>query len=219
MSIADGRRSNELFETDCGKRCGSDVLETHAAQSAWAGPDAESPRLRYQVWLQQLGWGDGVSWMGWSARRLGAARQKASRESRGCLLGLCWVRAKLLNLRASFPCFRPELEPGNRAAGLVKAREICKNRIHSHLQVTSMQLSQLGQGVMAVIDGIEGLGDTDPIARRLQDLGFVDGEPVRVIARGPLGGEPLAVQIGFTRFALRVAEAERVRVAVEAIAA
>lgn len=50
----------------------------------------------------------------------------------------------------------------------------------------------------------------DPVAQRLQELGFVPGERVRVIARGPLGAEPLAVQIGFTRFALRRAEAERV---------
>lgn len=76
-----------------------------------------------------------------------------------------------------------------------------------------MLLSQLAQGVMAVIAGVEGAGEADSIARRLQDLGFVDGEQVRVIARGPFGGEPLAVQIGFTRFALRVAEANRVRVA------
>lgn len=83
-----------------------------------------------------------------------------------------------------------------------------------------MQLSKLAKGVTAVIATVEGLGGSDPIARRLQDLGFVDGEPVRVIGRGPLGGEPLAVQIGFTRFALRLAEAERVRVvAVEAAVA
>lgn len=79
-----------------------------------------------------------------------------------------------------------------------------------------MLLSQLAKGVMAVIASVEGVGETDAIARRLQDLGFVDGEPVRVIARGPFAGEPLAVQIGSTRFALRIAEASRVRVAVGA---
>lgn len=79
-----------------------------------------------------------------------------------------------------------------------------------------MLLSQLAQGVRAVITGVDGVGESDAIVRRMLDLGFVDGEPVRVIARGPLGGEPLAVQIGFTRFALRIAEANRVRVAVAA---
>lgn len=52
---------------------------------------------------------------------------------------------------------------------------------------------------------------SDPIARRLREIGFVGGEPVRVIATGPLGGDPLLVQIGFTRFALRRAEAARVQ--------
>lgn len=51
----------------------------------------------------------------------------------------------------------------------------------------------------------------DPIARRLRELGFVGGEPVRIVARAPLGGDPLLVQIGFTRFALRGSEAARVR--------
>lgn len=53
----------------------------------------------------------------------------------------------------------------------------------------------------------------DRIAQRLEELGFVPGERVRVIAHGPLGAEPIAVQLGFTRFALRRAEAERVLLA------
>lgn len=53
---------------------------------------------------------------------------------------------------------------------------------------------------------------SDFVARRLRELGFVPGEPVRVVAQGPLGGDPLLVQIGYTRFALRRAEAERVQV-------
>ena len=56
----------------------------------------------------------------------------------------------------------------------------------------------------------------DPIAQRLRDLGFVDGEPVRVVAVGPMGGDPVLIQIGFTRFALRRAEAARVSVREEA---
>jgi len=52
----------------------------------------------------------------------------------------------------------------------------------------------------------------DPIARRLRELGFVAGEEVRIVARGPFGAEPLLVQVGYTRFALRRAEAARVLV-------
>lgn len=58
----------------------------------------------------------------------------------------------------------------------------------------------------------------DPIARRLRDLGFVPGEVVRVVARAPLGGDPMLIQIGSTRFALRRQEAARVSVQVEAAA-
>lgn len=58
----------------------------------------------------------------------------------------------------------------------------------------------------------------DRVAQRLEELGFVPGERVRVIAHGPLGAEPIAVQLGFTRFALRRVEAERVMLEVTSIA-
>lgn len=57
----------------------------------------------------------------------------------------------------------------------------------------------------------------DPVAARLDELGFVPGATVRVVARGPLGGEPIAVQLGATRFALRRSEAERVDVALASV--
>jgi len=74
------------------------------------------------------------------------------------------------------------------------------------------------KGATGVVAAVEDTYSADPIARRLRELGFVQGEPVRVVARGPLGGDPLLVQIGYTRFALRKAEAARVSVAVEAAA-
>lgn len=64
----------------------------------------------------------------------------------------------------------------------------------------------------AIIESVEDRAPGDVIARRLRELGFVHGEPVRVVAAGPLGAEPLLVQIGYTRFALRRAEAARVMV-------
>ncbi len=74
------------------------------------------------------------------------------------------------------------------------------------------------KGASGVVTAVEDAHAADPIARRLRELGFVSGEPVRVVARGPIGGDPLLVQIGFTRFALRKSEAARVRVDVEAAA-
>lgn len=64
----------------------------------------------------------------------------------------------------------------------------------------------------ALVRAVQATSLHDPIARRLRELGFVPGEPVRVVAKGPVGADPLLIQIGFTRFALRRAEAARVLV-------
>ena len=51
--------------------------------------------------------------------------------------------------------------------------------------------------------------------RRLAEIGFIPGEPVRMLRRGPGGREPLAVLIGDTMFGLRRLEAQCVEVSVE----
>lgn len=63
-----------------------------------------------------------------------------------------------------------------------------------------------------MVRAVEAAHDPDPIAHRLAELGFVPGETVRLIAVGPFGADPLLVQVGFTRFALRRSEAARVQV-------
>lgn len=78
--------------------------------------------------------------------------------------------------------------------------------------MSRVRLSELKKGASAVVREVEDAHAADPIARRLRELGFVHGEPVRLVAHGPIGGDPLLVQIGFTRFALRRSEAERVLV-------
>jgi len=77
-------------------------------------------------------------------------------------------------------------------------------------------LSDLPLHTAAQVEDVQDLHANDAIARRLRELGFVAGEDVRVVACGPLGGEPLLVQVGFTRFALRRTEAARVRIRKEA---
>ncbi len=74
-----------------------------------------------------------------------------------------------------------------------------------------MLLVDLAPRTPAIVDAVEDRAGNDPVARRLRELGFVAGEEVRILAAGPFGAEPLLVQIGFTRFALRRAEAARVR--------
>jgi ferrous iron transport protein A len=50
-------------------------------------------------------------------------------------------------------------------------------------------------------------------ARWLEEIGFIVGEHVMLMARGLPGGDPLVVRIGQSTFALRRAEAACVRVA------
>ncbi|KAB0629260.1 ferrous iron transport protein A [Acinetobacter gandensis] len=56
---------------------------------------------------------------------------------------------------------------------------------------------------------------TDMVASRLETLGFVPGTKVQVITKGIFGGDPILIQVGFTRFALRKIEAEKVEIAME----
>ena len=57
------------------------------------------------------------------------------------------------------------------------------------------RLKDLKLRIEAIVDRVEDMQAADPIAARLRDLGFVSGEPVRVVARGPIGGDPLVVQM------------------------
>ncbi len=75
-----------------------------------------------------------------------------------------------------------------------------------------VKLSELLPFTSAIVDEVTNLTGDDPIAKRLRELGFVSGEPVRIVARGPISADPLLVQIGFTRFALRRSEAQRVSI-------
>ncbi len=74
-----------------------------------------------------------------------------------------------------------------------------------------MKLTDLPHRTAAFVDEVLDLSANDAIARRLRELGFIAGERVEIVAAGPFGAEPLLVQVGFTRFALRRAEADRVR--------
>lgn len=75
-----------------------------------------------------------------------------------------------------------------------------------------MKLSELPRRTAATVESVDDQIANDTIARRLRELGFVSGERVEVVAAGPLSAEPLLVQVGYTRFALRRSEAARVRV-------
>ncbi|WP_184374328.1 MULTISPECIES: FeoA domain-containing protein [Xanthomonas] len=82
-----------------------------------------------------------------------------------------------------------------------------------------MTLSDMPLHRAAIVDSVEDRLPNDTIARRLRELGFVAGEEVTVLAIGPVGREPLLVQVGYTRFALRRSEAARVQVRQEGVSA
>lgn len=75
-----------------------------------------------------------------------------------------------------------------------------------------VDLSQLAKNASAQVLGVQSRDADDAIAQRLLDLGFVAGEQVKCISLAPFGGDPMLVQIGYTRFALRNVEAARVQV-------
>ncbi|RLZ07076.1 ferrous iron transport protein A [Acinetobacter sp. 2JN-4] len=55
----------------------------------------------------------------------------------------------------------------------------------------------------------------DLVAVRLESLGFVPGTQVQVVTKGVFGGDPILIQIGFTRFALRKSEADKIEIQLE----
>ena len=79
-------------------------------------------------------------------------------------------------------------------------------------------LCDLPDGVPATVLQVcaNGPGLDEHHLRRLGELGFLPGETVQVLHRGPGGREPLAVQVGDTMFGLRLAEARCIAVCIAA---
>jgi ferrous iron transport protein A len=70
-------------------------------------------------------------------------------------------------------------------------------------------LDQLSDAQEATVIAVNSIDSALPenLLRRLVELGFLPGERVRIVARGVPGGNPLAVRVGTSTFALRRAEA------------
>jgi len=85
--------------------------------------------------------------------------------------------------------------------------------------MSATRLSELPNGARGTVLGLRADASPDPqLLHRLSELGFLPGEPVQLLRRGPGGREPLAVQIGETLFALRKAEAACVEVSLDGLA-
>ena len=84
-----------------------------------------------------------------------------------------------------------------------------------------VSLSSLRKGARGVVtdvrDDAQSLGDEahSTVSRRLLELGFIPGEAIEVVEEIWPGGDPIAVRLGNTTFALRRREAVAVMVAVD----
>jgi len=83
----------------------------------------------------------------------------------------------------------------------------------------ALALAELRRGDVCVVTGLRdsaaldaGRQRDESLIARLRDLGFVPGARCEVVARMWLGGDPIAVRIGGSTFALRRAEAAAVQV-------
>jgi ferrous iron transport protein A len=85
--------------------------------------------------------------------------------------------------------------------------------------LATLCLHQLADGARATVAGVvSASAEIDAVAlRRLGELGFLPGEPVQLLRRGPGGREPLAVLIGETMFALRLLEAQCIEVRLDPV--
>ena len=88
-------------------------------------------------------------------------------------------------------------------------------RLHSREgRPRSIGLDELPLKAQAVVSGL--LPAHNPLDHsvllRLLEIGFMPGETVRVVARGGVGGDPIAVRVGQATFALRRKEASMVQV-------
>ena len=82
------------------------------------------------------------------------------------------------------------------------------------IQLPGVALADLEPGTVARVLCVSSTPDraSGELALRLAELGFLPGESVRIVARGFLSREPIAVRVGTGTFALRRFEAEAIRV-------
>lgn len=76
-------------------------------------------------------------------------------------------------------------------------------------------LAHVALGERFIVRSIVAEGGAPEWQQQLEDIGFIVGEPVTLMAKGAFGGDPLVVRIGLSTFALRKAEAACVMVEAE----
>ena len=77
-------------------------------------------------------------------------------------------------------------------------------------------LDQLKLGTRAHIAAIDWASLDESEARRLKHFGFDEGVSIEPLHLGPFGRDPLAVRVGRMTVAIRKAQAQAVKVTIEA---
>ena len=87
---------------------------------------------------------------------------------------------------------------------------LSKNLVRSNVD----HLALMKKGDCATVTRVASVERPDQLAikTRLLELGFAPGEKVRVVAESFPGGDPMAVRLGNTTFALRRHEAAMIQV-------
>jgi ferrous iron transport protein A len=75
-----------------------------------------------------------------------------------------------------------------------------------------MTLDDLHIGQVARVTGASDGSAAAELRSRLEDIGFDSGEWVEVLTRAALGGDPMVIRVGHSRFVLRRNEARCVQV-------
>lgn len=70
-----------------------------------------------------------------------------------------------------------------------------------------LTLAQVPIGQKYIVKAVLSDSSVPEWQQQLEDIGFIAGEPVSLMAKGALGGDPLVVRVGLSTFALRKAEA------------
>lgn len=73
----------------------------------------------------------------------------------------------------------------------------------------------VGQSATVMTIASSVLNEGMDLGRRLMELGFVPGERIRMLKRGMPGGDPLAIKVGNSTFALRRFEAALISIQAE----
>lgn len=116
-----------------------------------------------------------------------------------------------LLLRWAFGATTYQSHPAPRTTRDTISSQRCGPNHRPHAMREDIGLDQAPLGIACVVKEVHMPFGAD-WRQRLQELGFLPGEPVMVMARAAPGGQPLAVRVGQSLFALRREEAACVRV-------